>query len=71
VSVVPTEIAEELVRVSGVAIVPYSFEWGLSPIALFTRVAGQQRPVDKLFAQELKRVCTDKTVPLERGAFFY
>jgi hypothetical protein len=27
--------------------------------------------VDKLFAQELKRVCTDKTVPLERGAFFY
>jgi DNA-binding transcriptional LysR family regulator len=71
VSVVPTEIAEELVRVSGVAIVPYSFEWGLAPIALFTRMAGPQRAVDKLFAQELKRVCTDKTVPLERGAFFY
>ncbi len=71
VSVVPTEIAEELVRVSGVAIVPYSFEWTLSPIALFTREAGPHRPVDMLFGQALKRLCTDKTVPLERGAFFY
>lgn len=71
VSVVPTEIAEELVRVSGVAIVPYSFEWALSPVALFTREQGPHRPVDLLFGQALRRLCTDKTVPLERGAFFY
>lgn len=56
-SIVPVDIAEELVRVAGVAIVPYSFEWNLSPIALFMRAESVQRPAEQLFAAALRAVC--------------
>lgn len=56
VSIVPAEIAEELVRIAGVSIVPYSFDWTLSPVTMFTRLDGQQREVDILFAQALRKV---------------
>lgn len=56
VSIVPAEIAEELVRIAGVSIVPYSFDWTLSPVTLFTRLDGLQRDVDVLFAQAIRKV---------------
>ncbi len=43
VSIVPADIAEELVRVAGVAIVPFSFDWHLRPITIFTRSDDQGR----------------------------
>jgi DNA-binding transcriptional LysR family regulator len=57
VTIVPADIAEELVRVAGVAIVPYSFDWTLPPIAMFMRAEGSRRPVDKLFSDSLRQVC--------------
>lgn len=45
VSIVPADIAEELARTTGLAIVPYSFDWTLPPIAMFTRAASQSRPL--------------------------
>lgn len=57
VSALPADIADELVRIAGVAIVPFTFEWALPPIALFTRKDGQARDVDGLFAQALRDVC--------------
>jgi hypothetical protein len=57
VSIVPADIAEELVRIAGVAIVPYSFEWTLSPIALFTRLHEAQRMPSRLFSASLRQVC--------------
>jgi DNA-binding transcriptional LysR family regulator len=59
VSIVPADIAEELVRIAGVAIVPYSFEWTLSPIALFTRLNEVQRMPAQLFAASLRQVCQE------------
>jgi len=59
VSIVPADIAEELVRIAGVAIVPYSFEWTLSPIALFTRMNEAQRMPGRLFADSLRKVCQE------------
>lgn len=59
VSILPADIAEEMVHVAGVAIVPYSFDWTLPPIARFTRKEGGQRDVDRLFAQALRQVCRD------------
>ncbi|WP_183380670.1 MULTISPECIES: LysR substrate-binding domain-containing protein [unclassified Herbaspirillum] len=59
VSIVPADIAEELVRISGVAIVPYSFHWTLPPIALFTRAEGGNRTAEQLFADALRRVCRE------------
>ncbi len=56
VSIVPDDIAEELVRIAGVSIVPYSFGWTLSPISMFRR-AGPQREVDILFGEALRHVC--------------
>ncbi|MGI4856077.1 MAG: LysR family transcriptional regulator [Janthinobacterium lividum] len=53
VSIVPADIAEELVRLAGVAIEPYSFDWTLPPVAAFTR-AGAVREIDTLFAQVLR-----------------
>jgi hypothetical protein len=58
VSIVPADVADELVRIAGVAIVPYSFNWTLPPIALFTRAQGA-RTVDTLFAESLRQVCRE------------
>lgn len=65
VSIVPSDIAEELVRIAGVAIVPYSFEWTLPPIALFTRSEGSHPAAQKLFVESLRQICTDTYA--ERG----
>lgn len=40
-SIVPADIADELVSVAGVAIVPFSFTWHLPPIAVFMRHESQ------------------------------
>ncbi|OZI31191.1 LysR family transcriptional regulator [Bordetella genomosp. 10] len=58
ISIVPSDVADELVRIAGVAIVPYSFDWTLPPIALFTRARGA-RSVDALFAESLRQVCRE------------
>lgn len=56
VSILPADIADELVRIAGAAIVPYSFDWTLPPISLFTRADGLRRNVDALFAAALREV---------------
>jgi DNA-binding transcriptional LysR family regulator len=55
VSIVPADIAEELVHFAGVAIVPYTLDWTLPPIAMFTR-AGVSREVDAAFGQSLREL---------------
>ncbi|MGO1767209.1 MAG: LysR family transcriptional regulator [Advenella sp.] len=57
VSIVPNDIAEELVRIAGVAVVPWSLQWALSPIALFSLKDRNTREVDLRFTQSLKRYC--------------
>lgn len=57
VSIVPADIAEELVRTTGVVIVPYSFDWTLPPIAMFTRSQGLQRAAEQMFAGSLREIC--------------
>jgi len=59
VSIVPADIAEELVRIAGVAIVPYSFEWTLPPIALFTRAQGPHPAAQLSFVESLRQICKD------------
>lgn len=54
VSILPADIAEELVRVAGVAIIPYTFAWTLPPIGLFTRGDGTPRAAEKLFVEALR-----------------
>ncbi len=57
VSIVPADIAEELVRIAGVGIVRHRFGWTLPPITLFERQAGGQYEEQRLFAQSLREVC--------------
>ncbi|SHG74866.1 LysR substrate-binding domain-containing protein [Pollutimonas bauzanensis] len=57
VSIVPADVAEELARTAGVAIVPYSFDWTLPPIALFARADARPRPIDSRFAATLRGLC--------------
>lgn len=59
VSIVPSDIAEELVRIAGVAIVPYTFEWTLPPIALFTRSEGSHSAAQNLFVESLRQICKE------------
>ena len=59
VSIVPADIAEELVRIAGVAIVPYAFEWTLPPIALFTRSGGTPSAAQDTFAGALREICRE------------
>ena len=58
VSILPADIAEELVRISGAAIVPYTLDWTLPPISLFTRADGLRREADALFADALREIYT-------------
>nr|WP_205194155.1 LysR family transcriptional regulator [Burkholderia sp. Ap-962] len=53
VSIVPADIAEELVHIAGVAIVPYTLDWTLPPVAILTR-DGAPREVDTLLARALR-----------------
>lgn len=57
ISIVPADIANELVRVAGVAIVPYSLGWQLPPIALFTRRDSRAHPGTQRFAAALRAAC--------------
>ncbi len=59
ISVVPVDIAEELVRVAGVSIVPYSFDWTLPPIAVLRRSQGVERAAEAHFGESLKAVCAE------------
>jgi DNA-binding transcriptional LysR family regulator len=59
VSIVPADIAEELVRIAGVAIVPYTFAWTLPPIALFTRSEGSQPAAQHAFVESLRQICKE------------
>ena len=59
VSIVPADIAQELVRISGVAIVRHRFDWTLPPITLFQRCTGAQYEEQHLFAEALRQVCKD------------
>lgn len=61
VSIVPADIAEELVRIAGVAIVRHRFGWTLPPITLFQRKHGALHAEQRLFAQALKDVCAELT----------
>lgn len=54
ISIVPADVAEELVRIAGVAIVPYSLSWTLPPITLFTRARDPRRPAYALLAKALR-----------------
>lgn len=58
VSIVPADIAEELVRTAGLSIVPYSFDWTLPPIAMFTRAGGARHTVE-LFCAALRGLCQE------------
>lgn len=57
VSIVPVDIANELVRVAGVAVVPYTLNWQLPPIALFMRQDSQHSTTHQRFARALKQAC--------------
>lgn len=59
VSIVPADIAQELARIAGVAIVPYQFGWTLPPITLFQRVSGANYVEQAMFAQSLREVCAE------------
>ncbi|WP_246766819.1 LysR substrate-binding domain-containing protein, partial [Bordetella pertussis] len=56
-SIVPADIADELVSVAGVAIVPFSFTWHLPPIAVFMRHESQGSAPHRLFAEALREEC--------------
>lgn len=59
VAIVPADIAEELVRIAGLAIVPHAFDWTLPPVTLFERKSGARHEEQHLFAQALRSVCAE------------
>ncbi|MDN0083225.1 LysR substrate-binding domain-containing protein [Crenobacter sp. SG2305] len=62
VSIVPADIAEEMVRTAGVAIVPYSFNWNLPPIAIFTRAESLPAAAVELFGAALLQLCKESQI---------
>jgi DNA-binding transcriptional LysR family regulator len=57
VSVVPEDIAEELKRTAGVAVVPYELDWELPPVALIRRQREVPLQAEEAFAQSLRVLC--------------
>ncbi len=56
VSIVPDDVARELARIAGVAIVNHPFDWTLPPITLFRRESGAQFLEAQRFTEALRRV---------------
>jgi DNA-binding transcriptional LysR family regulator len=56
VSIVPADIAEELRQSTGLAIVPYAFDWELPPITLMRRLRDVPLRAEEAFAHALRRV---------------
>ncbi len=56
VSIVPADVADELVRISGIGVVRHRFGWTLPPITLFQRIGGAQYEEQELLARSLKQV---------------
>lgn len=54
VSIVPLDVAEELVRIAGVAMVAHRFDWSLPPITLFRRASGAEYDEVNAFAAALR-----------------
>ncbi len=56
VALVPADIAQELVRTAGVAIVPWSLNWALPPIGIWTRADNPRasRGIDASFIAALR-----------------
>jgi len=72
VSIVPADLAEELVRVAGVAIVPYSFDWKLAPVLMLSRIQTDPRPVDTLFMAALRNACAGvRAAPPAPASYLY
>jgi len=59
IHIVPDDVAQELARIAGLAIVSHPFNWTLPPIALFQRETGAQFTEAQVFAQELRRVSAE------------
>ncbi|SAI74771.1 LysR family regulatory protein [Bordetella ansorpii] len=57
ISILPADIAEELGRVTGVAIIPYSFNWSPPPTALYSRAGTAPRAAERLFSAALRESC--------------
>ena len=57
VSLLPADIAEELVHVAGVAIVPYSIAWSLPPIAAIARSDSGASEANQRFLEAVRRAC--------------
>ena len=68
VSIVPADVALELVRIAGVAIVRHRFDWTLPPITLFQRTAGAQYEEQRLFAQALRDVSAEMSAKMTPAA---
>lgn len=58
-SIVPADIAEELVRIAGVGIVRHRFGWTLPPITLFERTQGARYEEQAMFTQALLQAAQD------------
>lgn len=53
-SIVPADIAEELVRMAKISIVNFELDWTLPPIALFTRAETHAREIESAFADAIQ-----------------
>lgn len=60
VSIVPDDIADDLVRIAGVSIVPFSFEWSLPPIAIFTRIEIPSHDTVHLFTKAALKAFSER-----------
>lgn len=54
-SIVPADIAEELIQRSDIAIIPYKLNWTLPPIALFTRAETHTREIESAFSIAVRK----------------
>jgi len=70
VSILPADVAEDLAPITGMAIVPYSFDWSLPPVAMFTRSGEMPHRLSQDFATALRDLCTPSAAPL-RGDYDY
>lgn len=63
ISIVPVDIALDLIRRGGIAAVPWDMNWELPPISLIRRVRATPLDAEEKFAQILRESCGRLTTP--------
>ncbi len=67
ISIVPEDIARDMMRRGGISVLPWKMDWELPPLSLIRRVRDVPLEAEEKFAQILKDLCSQQFAQVKGG----